>query len=302
MTTDQLDRTKIIGGSDIAAIMGLSNWKSPLSLWAEKTGRLVNDLSNFEAAEIGTELEEFVCRKFTKKTGIKLRVDNRTFTHKKYPYMVAHIDRWVVAGDAVFEAKTCSAWKEKAWQGEDIPEDYVLQLNWYLGIVGKTFGYIAVLIGGQKFLHKQIQFDASLFDLQVTSAKTFWEEFVLADVAPMAIALDNDSTLIELFPTAKSNVLSVQGEKALLLNQLVEDRSGGIESIKHAEEELDKIEAQIKQILGESESAETDQYNVSWKNQTRAGADMEKLKADGLYDTYKKISSFRTLRTKLRKI
>ena len=67
------DRSKIIGGSDIAAVMGLSRWKTPLSLWAEKTGRVQNGLSNFEAAEIGTELEEYVSRKFEKKTGIKLK-------------------------------------------------------------------------------------------------------------------------------------------------------------------------------------------------------------------------------------
>jgi len=40
--------------------MGLSRWKTPLSLWAEKTGQLSNELSNFEAAEIGTELEDYV--------------------------------------------------------------------------------------------------------------------------------------------------------------------------------------------------------------------------------------------------
>src|SRR3990167_7022217 len=174
MTQDRTkDRKSFLGGSDIAAVMGLSRWKTPLSLWAEKTGKIQNELSNFEAAEIGTELEEFVCRKFTKKTGIALRVDNRTFVHKKYPYMVAHIDRWVTGQDALFEAKTCSAWVEKKWAGDEIPVNYVLQLNWYLGIVGKKTGYIAVLIGGQKFLHKQIQFDKDLFEKEVEASKDF---------------------------------------------------------------------------------------------------------------------------------
>lgn len=292
-----IDRTKVIGGSDIAAVMGLSRWKTPLELWAEKTGKIESDLSNFEAAEIGTELEEYVSRKFTKKTGIALRVDNRTFTHKKYPYMVAHIDRWVTGSDAVFEAKTASAWKEKEWGGEDIPIEYTLQLNWYLGIVGKKTGYIAVLIGGQKFVHKSIEFDKELFDKQVEAARLFWEDFVLQDIAPMATAGDSE-TLLSLFPESKPQALKLDGDQALLLDELCESRAGGIESIKHAEEELDKIEVQIKQLLGESEAAETENYSATWKSQNRTGVDTERLKSDGLYDTYKKVSSTRVLRTK----
>ena len=156
---DFSNRNLEIGGSEIAAIMGMSPYETPLSLWAKKTNKIQAELSHFEAAEIGTELEEYVARKFTRKTGIKLRVDNRTFRHPKHPYMVGHIDRWVVGEDALFEAKTCSAWLEKHWQGEDIPPHYVLQVIWYLGLVGKKVGHIAVLIGGQKFVYKQIEFD-----------------------------------------------------------------------------------------------------------------------------------------------
>jgi hypothetical protein len=32
-----IDRTKTIGGSDVAAILGLSPWRSPLDVWREKT-------------------------------------------------------------------------------------------------------------------------------------------------------------------------------------------------------------------------------------------------------------------------
>lgn len=294
------DRSKIIGGSDIAAIMGLSRWATPLSIWACKTGRIVNDLSNFEAAEIGTELEEYVARKFTRKTGIKLRVDNRTFKHTTYPYMVAHIDRWVVGDDSLFEAKTASAWKEKEWGGEDIPTEYVLQGNWYCGIVGKSKCHIAVLIGGQKFIWKAFDFDSDLFVQQVEKARDFWENFVLKDIPPMAMAGDGE-TMFELFPQATADeTIRLEGEKALLLDELCESRAGGIESIKHAEEELDRIESQIKQILGEASSVEADRYSASWKNQTRSGVDIERMKADGVYEQYKKVTATRVLKAKQR--
>ena len=62
-----VNRNEYIGGSDIAAIMGYSRWKTPLRLWCEKTGKLsAPDLSNVEAVEMGTKLEQFVADMFEK--------------------------------------------------------------------------------------------------------------------------------------------------------------------------------------------------------------------------------------------
>lgn len=50
-------RRKSIGGSDAAAIVGLSVWASPYSLWAEKTGKLPDKADN-EAMRQGRDLED----------------------------------------------------------------------------------------------------------------------------------------------------------------------------------------------------------------------------------------------------
>ena len=43
------ERRNYIGGSDIAAILGMSRWKTPLKLWLEKTGEVEpDDLSENE--------------------------------------------------------------------------------------------------------------------------------------------------------------------------------------------------------------------------------------------------------------
>jgi len=265
---EQLDRTLLIGGSDIAAVMGLSRWQTPLSLWASKTGKLKDELSNFEAMEIGKELEEYVSRKFTKKTGVKLRIDNRTFKHWSYPYMVGHIDRWVVGEDALFEAKTCSAWKEREWDGEDIPQEYVLQVNWYLGILRKKKGYIAVLIGGQKFTWKSIDFSEPLFLKQVEAARNFYEEHLLKEIPPLAVGKDNE-LLTSLFPESVERELELEDKEKEEFDMLLDDRSGAIESLKHCEEAISEVEAKIKQRLGEFESTKTSNYSVSWKTQHR---------------------------------
>lgn len=265
MKTKTMDRMTFIGGSDVAGIMGLSRWKTPLSVWAEKTGKVNTDLSNFEAAEIGAELEEYVSRKFEKKTGIKLRRDSRDFTHPEFNYMVGHIDRLVLDGESIFEAKTCSAWKEKEWSGEEVPQEYVLQVMWYMGLAKRQRGYIAVLIGGQKFVWKEISFDASLFEKMVSAVKSFWEEFVVLDVMPMACAQD-DEVLGDLYPNeVPEKTLTLSGQNAERVNEWFEERAGAIEVIKEAEKADAECKAKIKQLLGDCEILETDQYRATWK-------------------------------------
>lgn len=277
-----------IGGSEIAAIMNMSPYETPLSLWAHKTGKLPPvELSNFEAAEIGAELEEYVARKFTRKTGIKLRVDNRTFSHPKYPYMVGHIDRWVVGEDALFEAKTCSAWLEKHWEGDEIPQQYILQVVWYLGLLKKKTAHIAVLIGGQKFRTKQVEFDAEMFNIMVEKARVFMEEHIIKDIAPFAVEGDSE-TLLHMFPTSVNSNVVLEGDLAKEMDVLLSDRSGAVESINHAKEELEGIEARIKQLIGPNESAETENWRVSWKTVERK-------------EYVVKASSYRQLRQKEKK-
>ncbi len=293
------DRKTFIGGSDIAAVMGMSRWDSPLRVWAEKTGKVPQkDLSDVEAVEIGTELEEYVAKKFTKRTGFKTRRDTRDFTHPKYPYMRAHIDRWILGEDALLECKTTSAWREKEWRGEDMPREFILQVTWYLGIVGKSVGYCAVLIGGQKFDWKEIKFDPVLFEKMVEVARDFWENYVLADRAPLAGELDGD-TLDELFPGSDDeSVLQFEGEQAERLNALVEERQGGIEAIDLAKKEVESISNQIKQVLGEKVFAETGTYGISHKEQGRTLADADKMKEDGIFEKYAKTTKFKVLRTR----
>ena len=109
-----LKRSNYVGGSDIAVIMGLSRWKTPLQLWAEQTGEVEpEDISGKEAVEMGIELEETVARVFTKRTDLKVRRSPKNYTHKEHPMLGCQVDRLVEGTNELLECKTCSAWKAK---------------------------------------------------------------------------------------------------------------------------------------------------------------------------------------------
>ena len=108
------ERRKYIGGSDIATVLGMSRWNTPLKLWLEKIGEAEpTDLSTNEAVQLGTELEDFVAKKFAKATGKQVRKQSKMYVHKDYPFMVAHVDRLITRTNELLECKTCSAFKKE---------------------------------------------------------------------------------------------------------------------------------------------------------------------------------------------
>lgn len=299
-------RHEFIGGSDVAAIMGLSPWNTPLSVWAKKTRQIEDNVSNIEAVEMGVALEPMVAQLFEKRSGKKVRVETREFTHPDYPYMVAHVDRWVVGEDgAHFEAKTASAYKLKSWQGDDVPEDYQLQCNWYSGIIGLHRGkppkdcYIGVLVGGQRFIWKKLKFNQELFDIQVEKAKDFWEGYVLTEMPPFAISSDKD-TLIELFPESRPDELrALRGEDPELeamVNQWALESVEGKSQIKEIEVEVDTAENLLRQTIGDDEGIETGQWRATWKSQSKSKFDIVKMREDKVYDKYVIKGTARVLR------
>ena len=287
----QEERMKYIGGSDIAAIMGQSRWKSPYRLWAEKTGKIeVPDLSNNAAVEMGTRLEQFVADLFSEKTGKAVRKQSKMYIHKDYPFMVAHVDRLITGSNELLECKTCSAFKLEEWENK-IPKEYVLQVIWYLGITGRSRGWIACLIGGQKFDYKCIEFDEELFNLMVEKAVKFWD--MVQTQTPPVILPDDCDTLAEVYAEHTDDLIE---------SQELNDRVAYVQELKmHRDEigkEIKEIETELKATIAEKVGLITDSYKVTWKNQTRTALDTERLKEEQpeIYSKYTLTKNIRVLR------
>ncbi|RXU75170.1 phage tail tape measure protein [Enterococcus faecium] len=158
------DRKKGIGGSDVGTILGLNKWKSPYQLWLEKTGQVVLEETASEPAYWGNILEEVVAKEFQERTGKKVRRRNQVFEHPLHPFLRANIDRDVVGENAILECKTANQFLGKEWEGEEVPLSYLCQVQHYMNVLNKDYCYIAVLIGGQKFIWKRIERDQELID------------------------------------------------------------------------------------------------------------------------------------------
>ena len=290
------ERRNYIGGSDIAVVMGMSRWKTPLKLWLEKTGQAEpDDLSQVEAVQLGTELEEFVAQKFAKESGKQVRKQSKMYVHKDYPFMAAHIDRLITGTDEILECKTCGSHKKEEWEGDGIPREYILQVTWYLGITGKKKAYIAVLIGGQSFKYKEIEFDKELFDVMVDMAKEFW--IAVETKTPPAVSASDNPVIVQMFPEPDSELVE---------NQDIEDRVAKLQQVKDdisaLTDEKEMLEAEIKSAIGEHLGVLTEKFKVTWPKYQQTKVNTERLKADGLYEKYADKSSYRRLNISEKKV
>src|SRR4051812_37548397 len=81
-------RADKVGGSDLAAILGLSPWQSPFSLWHQKRGDTEPDIQEKPQLEWGTRLEPVIVQAWAEKHP-EYRVNyapGATYAHPDYPW------------------------------------------------------------------------------------------------------------------------------------------------------------------------------------------------------------------------
>ena len=133
-----------IGGSDAGAVCGLNPYSSAMKVFQDKISDTVEEADN-EAMRIGHDLEDYVAKRFTEATGLKVRKSNFMYRSKEHPYMLADVDRLIVGEDAGLECKTASAYSADKWANGNIPLHYVMQFYHYMAVTGKEPGILQQL-------------------------------------------------------------------------------------------------------------------------------------------------------------
>lgn len=142
-------RSKTIGGSDAAAVIGLSPWQSNVQLWEEKTGHRKNDEDNASPVMVyGTLAEEFLRELFRLDyPGIRVMYEeNNLYKNDRFPWAHASLDGWLEEDGlrGVLEIKTAnvmSGAQSLKWQGK-IPDCYYVQVLHEMAVYDADFAYV----------------------------------------------------------------------------------------------------------------------------------------------------------------
>lgn len=188
------ERRKGIGGSDAAKVLGVSRWGGPLSVYLEKKGLYVPEDPG-EPAYWGTVLEDVVAREFEKRSGLRVQRQNKIFTHPDYPWMLANIDRRIVGQNKGLECKTASNFMGDEWEGDELPDAYYIQIQHYIAVMGWESCWVACLIGGQRYVQKEVVRNPSLILTIIEKEREFWLDHFEKGVPPPVSIYDNPNAL-----------------------------------------------------------------------------------------------------------
>lgn len=173
-TTWLEERQKGIGGSDAAAVCGMSPWKSAYQVYQEKIGTIVPQEDN-PAMFWGRTLEPVIRQRYADVTGKTVTVPKGILTHPTRNFMLANLDG-IIPNDRVVEIKTARSDKDWGEEGSnEIPDPYMLQIQHYLIITALPVADVAVLFHGQDFRIYEVPEDKELQELMVDKEAVFWD-------------------------------------------------------------------------------------------------------------------------------
>lgn len=298
-----------IGGSEIAAIVGLNQYKTPMQVWESKVNP-VQDEETSQPAYWGTVLEDVVAKEYALRTGNKVQRLTKQMRHPDFGFAIANIDRAVInpeisgnvrfkdgklTTDRILECKTANGFSVKQWGevgSDQVPDSYLIQCQWYMGVTGASICDLAVLIGGQDFRIYTINRDDELINDLLQQGAAFWE-LVKNNIAPDPVN----------YPEAVKKWANSDPSLSIQADDLLVDDLEKIQNIKAQVKELEAQEDGLKaRVLYALKDAETLMYQgvkvATCKTQTRTSFDAKAFEKDHpeLYAQYKKTSSTRVLR------
>lgn len=216
-----LDRARYLGGSDAAAYLGVSPWKTPVALYLDKSeGRHEEtDPERIKFFKRRKRQEPVVAEMLFDTYGIEVTRlsldDNPTrYVDPEHDFLAAEIDFEFVMTEAVRaafperpdfcaipdgtllngEIKTVHPFKAHEWGeegSEEVPIHYAAQGMHGLMVTGRPAVLVAALFGLDNLVCFPVMRDEETIAAMRTKAVAFWNDHVLARVPPEPQALED---------------------------------------------------------------------------------------------------------------
>lgn len=240
-------------------------FKTPLALYAEKTGATSPDSDPSERMKWGLRLEPAIAAAFAEEKQLEV-IAPKPFTiwrHEGAP-MQATPDRLVPDGElCVLEIKTAGNDRWKEWR-DGPPLKYAIQVQHQLCVMGLRRAFVAVLIGGDDFRIYDVEANDEWASQHVRRCVAFWDAVTHRE-QPEPVAADVD-TLRELWQQAQKGKHVRFTDP--LFDGLLDELQASKAAAKAAEEKAAAAQARLMDALKDAESAEFPSgRGVTWKNQ-----------------------------------
>jgi putative phage-type endonuclease len=199
-----------IGGSDVAALVGLDKYRGARHVYEEKHGRDI--VRDNEAMEIGREIEAFIAHMFSKRSGVPIATPPGTIAHVDHPWALVNIDRDAldpetgeVAGP--LECKNRSEYQLEEWE-EGVPDAPALQCHWGMAVGGYQRGYVAALVGGNKLRWHVVERDEEMIGHLLEHCGQWYKRHVIEGFPPPVDGLEATKDLLGRLYEVKAEAIA----------------------------------------------------------------------------------------------
>ncbi|MEU0181500.1 lambda-exonuclease family protein [Streptomyces sp. NPDC006207] len=256
-----------IGGSDVAAILGLAGkYSSPRHVFEAKHGRSTFD-GDTEYAEVGREIEDFIAYLFSKRSGVAVAKPPGTLVHNERAWMRANVDRYALDEDggvvAPVECKNRSEYQIDDWE-DGVPDAPALQAHWYMAVGGWDYAWVTALVGGNKLRYHRIARDEEMIGYLVDYCGNWFQKHVVEGFPPPPDGLEATTNLLaKLWSVKPDEVATVDLATAKELLARRADLKAQEKVLDHA---LRTVENEMRLLTGKAEVAKADGKQAwSWK-------------------------------------
>jgi len=247
--SDWLDwRRKGVTGTDVAAIFGMSQYKSPYQCYQDKLG-LLPEIEDNNRMRFGRDFEDTVAKWFAEDNGFKVENRYAIYQSAAFPWMLANIDRWIVGERAILECKTATYMFQKEKWGpsgsDEVPDEHLFQVYHYMIVFGVRTAHLAVVFTDTKEArYYKFELNEDLAEQIIDGTKDFWENNVLAKVEP---DLETMEDVISKYPAdTKAALVADDDAKALCIQHEIQRQKK-----KECEDVMEDLKVEIGKVLGE---------------------------------------------------
>lgn len=244
-------RQRSVGASEAAAILGLSPWESPYSLWAKKVHGVTDD-GEPEWQAWGNRIEPLICDAYAEETGRKV-IDHGRYAvrySQTCPHLSATLDREVVGreqgdGPGCMDAKNASAFKADDWK-DGAPLIYQVQVQAQMEVTGYRWGSLAVLLGGNTFRWCDVERNEAFIETLRRKVAWFWHLVETRTPPPVDGSLSTAEVLRKLYPKDNGETVALPGEFA----SVTDAYDKACAELKAAEERKQEAANRIREAIG----------------------------------------------------
>lgn len=253
----QAQRAKGIGASEVAALVGLDPYRSPIDIWRRKVEGERSEQTLH--TQRGRFLERAILDWYASETGRTLR-PGMTAAHAKHPLVLATPD--AMAPDRVVEAKAPSWRTAHEWDEGSVPDRYVAQVTQQCLVAGTTCGDVVAYVD-ERLSIVTINFDKELADSLVYAIEEFWRKHVETRTPPPADGSESYAEWIkQRFEKTRGEVIDATPEAEQWARKLMDAKLRR----ESAEEQEREARSHLQSIIGDAAGMKGGFGKVSWKH------------------------------------